>query len=379
MRIAYVYDAVYPYIMGGVERRVWELSRRLAGRGHDVHLYGMQWWAGDPDIEREGVHLHGTCRPLPLYRKGRRTFFPALLFAASLVVPLSRKQFDIIDCQHFPYLSALTTLVAGRLAGSRIVVTWHEVWGDYWYDYLGMPGALGKAVERVLARGSTFPVAVSDATREGMGNAGVRGTIPVIPNGIDLAWIGSIGPSPVASDIIFVGRLIREKHVDLLIEAVSLLRTDLRDIRCLIVGDGPERQSLEARAAELGLSDNIRFTGFLEKPEDVIACMKSSRVFVLPSTREGFGISVLEALACGLPVVTIDDPGNASRMFARDGCGVLSSLDSRDLAAHVQRILSGSGYDPGKCREQAHTYDWEAVTGRVEGYYGGVLDGSRGC
>ncbi|KUG14825.1 glycosyltransferase [hydrocarbon metagenome] len=372
MRIAYVYDAVYPYIMGGVERRVWEVSRRLAGRGHDVHVYGMQWWAGDPDIEREGVHLHGTCRPLPLYRKGRRTFFPAVLFAASLVVPLARKQFDIIDCQHFPYLSALTTLAAGRLAGSRVVVTWHEVWGDYWYDYLGLAGALGKAVERVLATGSTFPVAVSDATREGMGKAGVRGVVPVIPNGIDLAWIRSIGPSPVASDVIFVGRLIREKHVDLLIEAVRLLRRDLPDIRCLVVGDGPERQLLEAMAAELGVSGSITFTGFLEKPDDVIACMKSSRVFVLPSTREGFGISVLEALACGLPVVTIDDPANASRMFARDGCGLLSSPDAGDLAGQVRTILSGSGYDPAACRAKAQAYDWGAVTDRVEEYYRGI-------
>lgn len=372
MRIAYVYDAVYPYILGGVERRVWEVSRRLAGRGHDVHVYGMQWWPGDPDIERDGVHLHGTCRPMPLYRKGRRTFSPAVLFAASLVVPLARKQFDIIDCQHFPYLSALTTLAAGRLAGSRVVVTWHEVWGDYWYAYLGLPGALGKAVERVLAGRSTFPVAVSEATRGGMERAGVRGDIPVIPNGIDLAWIGGVAPSLLASDIIFVGRLIREKHVDLLVEAVRLLRRDLPGIRCLVVGDGPERQPLEVQVRDLGLSDNIRFTGFLEKPEDVIACMKASRVFVLPSTREGFGISVLEALACGLPVVTTDDPGNASRMFARDGCGQLSALDAGDLAAKVGMVLSGEGYDPVACRERAQGYDWEVVTDRVEEYYRGI-------
>jgi len=66
-------------------------------------------------------------------------------------------------------------------------------------------------------------------------------------------------------------------------------------------------------------------------------------------------------------------------MFARDGCGLLSSLDSRDLAAKVREILFGEGYDPVACRERAQAYDWEAVTGRVEGYYGGVLDGSRGC
>lgn len=375
MRIAYVYDAVYPYIKGGVERRIWEFSRRLADRGHEVHLYGMQWWPGTPDIEREGVYLHGTCRSLSLYRKGRRTFFPAVLFGASLTVPLTRERFDIIDCQQFPYLSALSTLVAARIAGSMVVVTWHEVWGDYWYDYLGIPGALGKAIERVLAGGTTFPIAVSEVTRNGMQKIGVRGNIPVVPNGIDIAWIESIGSSPQRSDLIFVGRLIREKHVDLLVEAVSLLQNDLPDIRCTIVGDGPQRQSLGIKVRDLGLSDSIRFTGFLENPEDVIACLKSSRVFVFPSTREGFGISVLEALACGIPVVTVDEPGNASRVFARDGCGLLCALNAGDLAEKVRTLLAGSGNDPKACRERVRAYDWEVVTDQLEEYYDSLLSG----
>ena len=150
MHIAYVYDAIYPYILGGVERRVWELSQRLAKRGHEVHLYGMQWWDGEADIEREGVMIHGTCRPVPLYRGGKRTVSQAVRFGASVARPLVRERFDVIDCQQFPYTSALVAVLAARISRSPLVITWHEVWGDYWYEYLGAAGAAGKLAERLL-------------------------------------------------------------------------------------------------------------------------------------------------------------------------------------------------------------------------------------
>jgi len=65
MRIAYVYDAVYPWIKGGAERRVYELSQRLARRGHEVHCYGARWWEGERHIKLGGVWHHGVCPPYP--------------------------------------------------------------------------------------------------------------------------------------------------------------------------------------------------------------------------------------------------------------------------------------------------------------------------
>ncbi|MDD3551836.1 MAG: glycosyltransferase, partial [Methanothrix sp.] len=73
MEIAYVYDAVYPWVKGGAEKRIYELSRRLAARGHVVHCYGMKWWQGEDEIEREGVRFHGICEPRPLYVNGKRS------------------------------------------------------------------------------------------------------------------------------------------------------------------------------------------------------------------------------------------------------------------------------------------------------------------
>ena len=73
MKIAYVYDAVYPWVKGGAEKRIYELSRRLAKRGHEVHCYGMKWWPGEDEILKDNVHLHGICPPMPLYSNGKRS------------------------------------------------------------------------------------------------------------------------------------------------------------------------------------------------------------------------------------------------------------------------------------------------------------------
>ena len=85
MEIAYIYDAVYPWVKGGAEKRVYELSQRMARRGHTVHCYGMKWWQGENVIQRDGVHLHGICEPRPLYSGGRRSMKEAAYFAGKVL------------------------------------------------------------------------------------------------------------------------------------------------------------------------------------------------------------------------------------------------------------------------------------------------------
>jgi hypothetical protein len=76
MKIAFIYDVIYPYVKGGVEKRVWELATRLTRRGHDVHLFGMKFWDGEDILISEGVFLHGVCPAKKLYVSGRRTIWP---------------------------------------------------------------------------------------------------------------------------------------------------------------------------------------------------------------------------------------------------------------------------------------------------------------
>ena len=146
MKIAYVYDAVYPWVKGGAEKRIYEISRRLAARGHEGHCYGMKWWPGQDDIELEGVHLHGICPPMPLYRNGKRSIAQAAYFAGKLLS--LRTDCDVLDCQNFPYLSCFSCKLISRLRGYKLFITWHEVWGKYWREYMGEAGKDGDIIGR---------------------------------------------------------------------------------------------------------------------------------------------------------------------------------------------------------------------------------------
>jgi glycosyltransferase involved in cell wall biosynthesis len=374
MRIAFVYDAIYPYILGGVEKRVWELACRLAKRGHEVHIYGMQFWNGERVIFKEGVILHGVCKPRSLYAKGRRKISQAVVFGAGVLFPVASEHFDIVDCQSFPYISALSSFISCRISGSSLVITWHEVWGNYWYEYLGNAGAIGKFLERLIARSSHENIAVSEVTLKAlMKIVGSTSDIQIIPNGIDVSKIKSIRPSESTSDLIFVGRLIKEKHVDVLLESINRLKETRPSISCAVIGDGPERIVLEKKARDLGINSHVEFLGFLNDSDQVIARMKSAKVFVLPSTREGFGITTIEALACGLPIVTIDHPQNASRVFAGSDCGALSRLDSIDLSSKINEMMIHADEMHDACLSRARRYDWETITDSVEDYYHSII------
>ena len=319
MKIAYVYDVIYPYVVGGAEKRVWDLAVRLQKRGHEVTILGMQGWEGEEIIYKEGVRLWGVCPSISIRDGDQRSIKEALYFAWHVLPALLKERYDVIDCQNFPYFSCFSAKFASITKKSPLTITWHEAWGAYWYEYLGARGMAGRFIEKMATYLAKRTIANSQFTKNQMIALGMKSPIEVVPTGIECAEIGSIAPGNVKSDIIFAGRLIKEKNVSLLIEAVKILKEKTPEIKCIIIGNGPERDSLMELASGLGLSSNIEFTGFLEKSDDVFAYMKSSKVFVLPSLREGLGLVALEANACGLPVVTTDYRQNATAALIKVG------------------------------------------------------------
>ena len=354
MKIAFVYDAAYPWVKGGVERRIFELGRRLSSK-HEVHLFSLKWWENDDKID--GIFLHGVGEKVPLYSGGKRSLNEALYFSFKLLLGLKGK-FDVIDSQVFPYLSCFSSEICSLSTKSLLVLTWHEFWNMYWFEYLGMMGLVGWVIERTVAKLPGKHVAVSQATKRSLEEIGVRAH--VIPNGIDFERIQKIKASGESSDIIFAGRLIKEKNVDILIRSVKLLKEEIPDIRCIIIGDGPEKEGLKRLTIGLGLESNIIFKGFLEDHDEVISYMKASKVFVLPSTREGFGIVALEANACGLPVVTIRHRMNAARDLVKEGInGFVCSLSPESISKAVMEAINREMRR--ECLSIASDYDWDKI------------------
>ncbi|MEM2878914.1 MAG: glycosyltransferase family 4 protein [Candidatus Hadarchaeales archaeon] len=376
MRIAYVHDAVYPFVKGGAERRMYELSRRLAKRGHEVHVFGMRWWGEEPEIEREGVHLHGVCRAMPLYSRGRRSIRAALAFAMSVLPHLTREKFDVIDCYQAPYLHAFPAKAAAALRGTPLLITWHEVWRGYWGEYLGGLGVVGRVMEKAILLGMADRViAVSDQTKDDLISLGVNAErISIVPNGIDLEEISKMPPSAERLDVVYLGRLIRPKNVDVLLRAVAILKREFPGLRVGIIGDGPERNFLENLARELAIDKNVKFFGFVERYEDVIALMKSSKVFVIPSTQEG-GASIVtqEAYACGLPVIAVDHPlGIDKRLILEGETGFFVKLSPEAIAGKIKLLMEDEELRTrmsADALEFSVNYDWGKIASMVENVY----------
>jgi L-malate glycosyltransferase len=369
MRIAFVYDAVYPWVKGGVEQRIYELSKRLISRGHEVHWFGLKWWDGENSIEYDGIILHGVYPRMAFYIKGRRSMREAFNFASGVLFSI-RDDFDVIDCQAFPYLSSFPTKIISMTKQKPLVITWHEVWNQYWSEYLGSMGFLGWGIERATLNLTKKNVSVSERTRKHMKQMGAKNEIVVIPNGINFNNIISTKPyDEGAADIVFAGRLVKNKNVDVLVRAVDLIKEHDPGISCTIIGDGPERRSLEKLTTELDLNRNIVYTGFLEDHEGVIARMKSARVFAMPSTREGFGIAALEANACGLPVVAINHDRNAVCDMITEKNGFISDITAGSFAENISYALKTSEGLRKNCIESARKYDWEIIANMTESYY----------
>jgi glycosyltransferase involved in cell wall biosynthesis len=380
MRIAYVYDAVYPEIPGGVQLRIWEVGKRLAEKGHDIHIFGMHSWSGPRTITREGVTLHGICPQMPMYHHGRRSVAEAILFACMVAAPLTSRSFDLIDCQHFPFFPVFSAKMSAVVRRTPLVITWHEVWGDYWYEYLGRMGGFGRVVERLVAGISSYDLAASALTAGAL--SALSGKVgEVIPNGIDRARILGLPPVSDRTDVIFAGRLIKEKHVDMLIEAIALCRIERPNIRCVIIGDGPEWERLHRLVRVLGVEDQITFTGSLTSHDDVISRMKAATIFAFPSTREGFGIVALEALACGLTLVTVDHPMNAAKDFITGKQGVLCDPTAPSLSAAIITAISRAPEMRPYNIAFTESYDWHRIADLYEAYYlkiiGGRLEGDQ--
>jgi glycosyltransferase involved in cell wall biosynthesis len=372
MKIAFVYDAVYPWVKGGAEKRIYELGKRLAAEGNEVHIFGVKWWDGSEVIENEGMVLHGVCEPLELYVNGRRSIAEAIIFSIKLLPHLFRERFDVIDTSAFPYFSCFAVKLISIFRRTPMVITWHEVWEDYWYEYLGAKGFFGRLVEHLVSKLTHTSIAVSSLTKKNLVSLGVNSeNIQIVPNGIDLKKIAEISLSPDECDIIFVGRLIKEKNVDVLLEAVGYVKETLPDVKCHIRGDGPENGRLVGLAAELGLLDNVRFSGFMEYDE-VIACIKSSKLLALPSSREGFGMVVLEAFACGVPVITVKGERNAAYELVNEKTGSVVNLDARELGKAICTLIRDGALREKMAaftKDAAKEFDWDKIAQQLSCFY----------
>ncbi|GGL36223.1 glycosyl transferase family 1 [Halarchaeum grantii] len=378
LRIGFVYDAVYPWEKGGAQKRIRELATRLA-EDHEVHLFGMKYWEGPDRMKKDGIVYHGVCEPYELYTDGRRSIAQAIKFAAALTKPLLRENLDVVDCQQFPYFPVFTSKAHELVRQSELVVTWYEVWDDYWYDYLGPVGLGGKAVERATLKLGNTVIPISDYIADDLAKLGKTENVHVVENGVDYDALQEIPAADADWDIVYVGRLSEHKRVEHLLQAVDIISSRRgSDLNVCIVGDGPERDDLERQARDYGVDDQVEFLGFVEADEDVIANIKAAKMFVLPSIREGFPNTILESNACGVPSIVVDHPENGSTAVVDDGVtGFVVDPTPEAIADRVEEILADPNLQEqlsDGAREYGQAHDWSNIVTELEEVYLNTLN-----
>lgn len=181
-----------------------------------------------------------------------------------------------------------------------------------------------------------------DAFRARVGTP--RALTAVVHNGVGPAEFDAVAPDDDASDLLFVGELRALKGIDVLIEAVSLLRRAGRRVTATLVGEGPDAASLKARARELGLEEDVRFAGVL--PARI--AFRRGRLLLVPSRAESLPYIILEAAAASVPLIATD-VGGIGEIFGPQASRLIAPGDPESLA----RSIKGAIGDPALARSGA--------------------------
>ena len=281
---------------GGAEIQLHELFGRVAARGHRVTLLCSGWAGAPPRAELDGIEVH---------RVGTRYTFPFVAHGYYERV-LRGRAHDVLveDINKVP-------LWTPRWGARRVVALVPHLFGGTAFRELPAPVAalvwlLERPIPRVY-RDVEFE-AVSESTAEDLAARGVeRSRLRVIYNGVDSDFFtpapGTRSPVPLFA---YLGRLKRYKGVDAVIRAFA--RVGRPDAILEIAGKGDHEPALRRLAASLDLGERVRFLGFVTESEK-LALLRRAWGLALASPKEGWGITNLEAAACGTPVVASNSPG----------------------------------------------------------------------
>jgi len=214
---------------------------------------------------------------------------------------------------------------------------------------------------------------------------GVTTLAEVIPTGLQpssftpgdgAAFRAKYGIAPERRVLLFVGRVAHEKNIGFLLRVVQRIKQNIPDILLIIAGEGPARAGLEAEVEQMSLTETVMFIGYLDRHTELNNCYRAGDVFVFSSRTETQGLVLLEAMAQGVPVVSIAEMG--TRDVLREGHGVwIAQEEVEDFAgkvihmlwdAEARKSLGNAG------RIYAGKWSAGSMAERMLGFYGSVLE-----
>ena len=312
---------------GGAEIQLHETFGRLAAAGHRITLLCSGWKGAPARTRMEGIDVH---------RVGTRYTFAALAYGYWRR-HLAGNGDDVLveDINKVPLFTPLW-------GAPRVVAMVPHLFGRTVFGELPVPIAsavwLSERPLPLIYRNVPFEV-VSHSTRDDLVARGVaREQIVVIYNGVDAGYYtpmpGTRSPRPRFA---YLGRLKRYKGVDIVLKAFA--RVAGPDMTLEIAGTGDHRPVLEQLAASLDLGDRVRFLGFVSEAEK-LTLLRRSWALLFASPKEGWGITNLEAAACGTPVIASDSPGLRESVKDGETGYLVPHGDDAAMAARISQLAA---------------------------------------
>jgi glycosyltransferase involved in cell wall biosynthesis len=366
VRICIVYDCLYPYTVGGAERWYRNLAERLAREGHDVTYLTLRQWDRGERADLQGVRVVTAGPRLALYTAGgRRRIVPPLVFGAGVLrhLLLHGGRYDAVHTSSFPYFSLLAAGLARLLWRFELVVDWIEVWSRaYWREYLGaIGGAIGYAVQVLCAHLPQRVFCFSERYAARLRAEGLHGEVTVLRGLYGGTQVPERASASAPSEplVVFAGRLIPEKRAPHGVAGVAAARERVPGLRGVFFGDGPELDAVRTEIAALHAQASIEAPGFASA-EELDAARRRALCMLLPSSREGYGMVVVEASARGIPSIVVAGEDNAATELIEEGVNglVVERADADAIADAIVRV-----YEAGAALRES-TARWFAENAR---------------
>jgi 1,2-diacylglycerol 3-alpha-glucosyltransferase len=353
LRVLFVSDVYFPRV-NGVSTSIRTFREDLANCGVETTLVAPSYPTQAADLAddlRQNV-VRVPSGGVPGDPEDRRMHWGAL---KQTLRRLRSDDFDLVHI-HTPFVAHYAGVWFARRAGIPCVATYHTFFEEYLHHYVPV---LPRRVGRFIAKGFTRSqcrdvnalIAPSEPMREVLLEYGVKTPIHVLPTGLPadrfLAGDGQrfrklMGLSLDRPLITYVGRVAHEKNIEFLVKVFAHVRTNLPNAMLVIAGEGPARESLRQLVQRMGLTEDVRFVGYLDRNTTLLDCYAAADVFVFASRTETQGLVLLEAMAQGTPVVSTAELG--TKFVLKDGAGALVMPERvDDFAAAVERVLSDKG------------------------------------
>jgi len=385
-----MFTDVFPPSVNGVASSILLLSKELVKRGHYVKVFTSSIDKKNRLTKKklEGIEVSYSTSLPSLFYPDVKLGVP---FYPNTVYQLMKDDIDVVHF-HTPLPMGADGIIAGKMLGKPIIGTFHTYFMEP--EYLKVIGLniMGDKVNNMLAKlgwkyanlyynSADLVTTPTESTRKALVKYKIKRPTKTISNGIRVPHLSKekLTKHHASNNLLYVGRLSREKNLDILIKAFKIVHDKKSELRLIVIGDGPAQNDLEELARTEGLEKFIHFKGkipfekLLESNTYIDAAM-----FVSASTSETQGLSIIEGMSYGLPVVAVAKRGIPE--LIKDNGLMSKTANAKDIAANILKIIE----NPVLAKKmslaslkRADKYSIETVTTQFEHVYQKLIEQKR--